>query len=100
MLGDIKTFPKDYECASYVNLVKKMKTTPFGAALPFWTDLLRCSHSYVSTPKFINTDYNDRTLMLFGAPSLELEPETQLRFMCDSARIIPSMYDIQLSHVA
>ena len=38
--------------------------------------------------------------MLLGAPSLELEPETQLRLMFDSARIISSMYDIRLSHVA
>ena len=36
MLGDIKTFPKNYVCAPYVNLVKKMKTTSYGAAVPFW----------------------------------------------------------------
>ena len=61
-------------------------------------DLLNCAYRYVS--KFIDMAYNDRALMLLGAPSVELEPETQLRLMFDSARIISSMYDIRLSHVA
>ena len=63
-------------------------------------DLLICDYRYVSIPKFIDLAYNDRTLMLLGAPSVELEPKTQLRLLCDSARIISYMYDLRLSHVA
>ena len=62
--------------------------------------LLNCAYRYVLIPKFIDMAYNDRRLMLLGAPSVELEPETQLRLMCDSDRIISYMYNIRLSHVA
>ena len=64
------------------------------AFLDIIVDLLNCAYRYVSMPKFIDMDYNERTLMLLGPPSLELEPETQVRLLCDSARIISSMYDI------
>ena len=43
-------------------------------------DLLNCAYIYiiiyVSIPKFSDMAYNDRTLLLLGAPSVELEPET------------------------